>query len=121
MADKTSMMDELKTKVASLKESSTILKVGDLAGFGLLIDVTSQGNVEGKYGEQTLIRGKWVEGDLTHLESGELVSLYLNGKRAEVFQNAYDGEGQYAFIFGESTTLKSGHSYIPLDLVSKIE
>ena len=112
-------LKELRSKVASLNGQGTILKVADLEDKAFVVDVSATNNVTGKYGEQQLIVGNYVEGDLKHTV-GDEVRLYLNNRRQEVFETSYDGKGMYAFIFGASVEMKSGHSYIPLDLVEKV-
>lgn len=117
MAQKTSKIDELKSKVESLKQKGTILKVKELEGQVFIIDVKATSTITGQYGEQLLIVGDYTEGTLE--VEGE-VRLYLNGARRTRFEEAFNEEGQYAFVFGDSVELKSGHSYIPLELVESV-
>jgi hypothetical protein len=109
-----SKIDELKTKVESLKQKGTILKVKDLEGQGFLVAVSATSVVNGQYGEQLLIVGQWEDGELD--VEGE-VRLYLNGARRTRFEEAWKGPGLYGFVFGSSVQLKSGYDYIPLELV----
>jgi len=111
-------MDELRTKVASLKGEGTILKVSNLASKAFTIDVTATSIVTGNYGEQILIVGKVGLGTEIKMKEGEEVRLYLNNRRKETFETVFDGEREYAFVFGEAVTLKTGHVYIPLDMVA---
>ena len=117
MSKKTSKIEELKSKVESLKQKGTILKVKDLEGQALIVNVKATTTVNGQYGEQLLIVGDYNEGTLE--VEGE-VRLYLNGARRTRFEEAYTDEGLYAFVFGSSVELKSGHSYIPLELVEAV-
>ena len=117
MAKKMSKIDELKTKVESLKAKGTILKVSDLEGKAFIIDVNATSTVNGQYGEQLLIVGNYDEGDLDL--TGE-VRLYLTNARRTRFEEAFTEEGKYAFIFGDKVKLKSGHDYIPLELVEAV-
>ena len=111
-------IDELRSKVASLKGQGTILKVADLEGKAFILDVQAIKTVEGQYGEQLLIVGTSVEG-LEQAE-GEEVRIYLNNKRQTVFEGAYEEPGQYAFVFGDKVQMKNGYDYIPLELVEKV-
>ena len=118
MSKKTSKIDELKSKVESLKQKGTILKVSTLEGHAFIIDVKATSTVNGQYGEQLLIVGDYTEGTL---EAEGEVRLYLNGARRTRFEEAFLGpKGKYAFVFGDSVELKSGHSYIPLELVESV-
>ena len=118
MSKKQSKIDELKSKVETLKQSrGTILKVKELENQAFLIDVTSALIVNGQYGEQLLIVGTMQENEMGH--EGE-VRLYLSGARRTHFEEAYTEPGLYAFVFGQSVELKSGHSYIPLQLVETV-
>ncbi len=117
MSKKQSKIDELKSKVESLKQKGTILKVSALEGQAFIIDVKATSTVSGQYGEQLLIVGDFSEGTI---EAEGEVRLYLNGARRTRFEEAYVGLGRYAFIFGTSVELKSGHSYIPLELVEMV-
>ena len=112
MAKKNSKIEELKSKVESLKQKGTILKVSALESQAFIIVVN------GQYGEQLVIVGEYSEGTIEGME-GE-VRLYLSGARRERFEEAFDKEGLYAFVFGDSVELKSGHSYIPLELVESV-
>ncbi len=105
-------IEELKTKVQALNTTGTIVKIHEHAGkvVGMHIEQTSV--TMGKYGEQLLIVGTTVE--------GEACRMYLNGKRREIFETAYAGAGDYAFVIGESVELKSGNNYVPLELVEKL-
>ena len=118
MAKKNSKIEELKSKVESLKQKGTILKVSALEGQAFIIDVKATSIVNGQYGEQLVIVGEYSEGTIEGME-GE-VRLYLSGARRERFEEAFDKEGLYAFVFGDSVELKSGHSYIPLELVESV-
>ena len=117
MAKKSSKIEELKSKVESLKQKGTILKVSALESQAFIIDVKATSTVSGQYGEQLLIVGEYSEGTV---EAEGEVRLYLNGARRERFEEAFDKEGLYAFVFGDSVELKSGHSYIPLELVEAV-
>lgn len=111
-------IDELRSKVASLKDSTgTVLKVADLEDTGLTINVTTAENVTGNYGEQKLIIGTIADSDKEDLKVGAEVRLYLNNRRQAVFEAAYNGEGEYTFLFGKTTVLKNGFNYIPLEAV----
>lgn len=114
----TDKLEQLKTQVASLKAQGTILKVKDLEGQAFLMEVSSTTTVNGQYGEQLLIVGNYTQGDLNH-KAGDNLRLYLNGARRTKFEEAGEGPGEYGFVFGASVTLKSGHDYIPLELVTK--
>lgn len=111
-------MNELRTKVASLKGDASILKVSNLAGKAFTIDVTATSIVTGNYGEQILIVGQIGIGTEIKMKAGESVRLYLNNKRKAMFETVFDGEREYAFVFGEAVTLKTGHNYIPLEMVA---
>lgn len=119
MSKKQSKIEELKSKVETLKSKGTILKVKELEGQAFLIDITSALLVTGKYGEQVAIVGKIDENEMS-LKSGEDVRLYLAGARRTHFEEAYTEPGLYAFVFGQSVELKSGHNYIPLELVESV-
>ena len=112
-------LEELRSKVASLKGSGTILKVADLESKVFVLDVEVTKMVEGQYGEQLLIVATYLEGELNH-KKGDNVCLYLNNRRQEVFDTAYIGEGKYAFVFGDKTKMKNGFDYIPLELVEQV-
>jgi hypothetical protein len=110
-------MEELKTKVASLKGDASILKVSNLAGKAFSLNVTATSIVTGTYGEQLLLAGTIdYKGDLD-MDEGLEVRLYLNNRRRDTFEAVFDGERVYSFVFGESVTLKNGYDYIPLDAV----
>ena len=115
----TNKLEELKTQVESLKKHWTILKVKDLGGHAFIMNVSSTTVVTGNYGEQTLIVGTIGQNEL-EMKEGDSCRIYLNNKRMETFDNAYTEPGAYAFIFGDAVELKSGHTYIPLELVSKV-
>ena len=119
MSKKQSKIEELKSKVESLKKKGTILKVKDLEGQAIIIDVKATSTVNGQYGEQLLIVGDFIEGSI---EAEGEVRLYLNGARRTRFEEASLAvkEGHFAFVFGDSVQLKSGHSYIPLELVESV-
>ena len=114
-------IDELRSKVASLKNEGTILKVKDLAGMAFVLNVNATTQVTGTYGEQLLIVGTMtgLTGD-TGVEEGANTRIYLNNKRMETFNASYVGEGEYGFVFGDSVELKNGYDYIPLELVQKV-
>lgn len=126
-ADKTHMehdnmskkIDELRSKIESLKSQGTILKVGNLEGKAFVLDVSATSIVNGQYGEQLLIVGTYEEGELD-LKKGDSARIYLNNKRRATFEEAWIQEGAYAFVFGTKVDLKSGHSYIPLELVESV-
>ena len=109
-------IEELRSKVASLKGTGKILKVSDLSGKCFILDVSATTETTGTYGKQMLIVGNVVEGEL-ELDAGDEVRLYLNNRRQETFEQAYKGEGHYAFLFGASVKLKNGYDYTPLELV----
>jgi len=127
-ADKTNMeqdnmskkIEELRSKIESLKKVGTILKVANLEGKAFVLDVSATSIVNGQYGEQLMIVGTYEEGELD-LKKGDDARIYLNNKRRATFEEAWIEEGHYAFVFGTSVPLKSGHSYIPLELVSPYE
>jgi len=114
-----SRIDELKSKVESLKTKGTILKVSELEGKAFVMEVSATSTVNGQYGEQLLIVGTYEEGDLE--VEGE-VRLYLNGARRERFEEALGANRgcSVAFVFGNKVQLKSGHDYIPLELVETV-
>tara|TARA_R110000751_G_scaffold282844_1_gene386114 strand:- start:3412 stop:3765 length:354 start_codon:yes stop_codon:yes gene_type:complete len=112
-------IDELRSKVASLKNEGTILKVSNLAGKAFVLNVNATTQVTGNYGEQLLIVGTMTNGDEVGIEEGANARIYLNNKRMETFNACYTGEGNYGFVFGDSVELKNGYDYIPLDLVQK--
>ena len=103
--------DKLRSKVATLKASATIVKIHECAGQVVGMNVEQTSVEMGKYGEQLLIVGTI---------DGEASRIYLNGKRREVFEASFDGAGDYAFVVGESVELKSGNNYVPLELVEKL-
>lgn len=118
MSKKISKIEELKSKVETLKSKGTILKVKDLEGQAFFLDITVEPTtVSGQYGEQLLIIGEIKENEMK--VQGE-VRLYLNGARRTRFEEAYTQPALYAFVFGMSVELKSGHSYIPLDFVASV-
>ncbi len=118
MSKKQSKIDELKSKVETLKSKGTILKVKDLEGQAFFLDInTEPTTVSGQYGEQLLLIGEMNENEMEL--QGE-VRLYLNNARRTRFEEAYTEPGLYAFVFGQSVELKSGHSYIPLELVESV-
>ena len=118
MSKKQSKIDELKSKVETLKSKGTILKVKELEGQAFFLGITTEPTtVNGQYGEQLLIIGEIQENEMEL--QGE-VRLYLNGARRTRFEEAYTEAGLYAFVFGQSVELKSGHSYIPLELVESV-
>ena len=104
-------IEELKTKVQALNNTGNIVKIHEHAGkvVGMHIEQTSV--TMGKYGEQLLIVGT---------VDGEASRMYLNGKRREIFETAFAGAGDYAFVIGESVELKSGNNYVPLELVEQL-
>jgi hypothetical protein len=106
-------IEVLKTKVEQMKKKANILKVANLEGEVFSLNIVSASKVEGKYGQQLMIVGTDEEGKDTR--------LYLTGKREETFTAAYTGEGSYAFVFGSKVALESGHSYIPLELVERLD
>ena len=110
--------DELRSTVASLKGEGTILKVKDLEDKAFTLTIEATQEVNGTYGEQLLIVGTVVDGELEQ-KKGEEVRLYLNNKRQTTFETVYDGEGNYTFLFGNKVLLKNGFHYVPLELVVK--
>lgn len=105
-------IEELKTKVEQMKKKANILKVSELAGEVFSMQVTNASMVVGKYGDQLMIVGT---------VDNEDSRIYLTGRRAQTFENAFEGEGEYAFVFGEAVTLEGGNQYIPLELVEKLD
>tara|TARA_R100000734_G_C3311422_1_gene102295 strand:+ start:1323 stop:1682 length:360 start_codon:yes stop_codon:yes gene_type:complete len=119
MAKKSSKIEELKSKVESLKQKGTILKISELEGKAFVMKVSATSTVNGQYGEQLLIEGTYEEGEL---EVEGQVRLYLNGARQERFQEAIGANRgcSVAFVFGNKVQLKSGHDYVPLELVETV-